>query len=48
MLCCEALAEEIQEKNAVHRRTYICQPSTSLLLSLTTRKRVYGYASTLA
>ena len=42
----EALAEGIQEKKnaAVLRRTYICQPSTSLLLNLTTRKHVYSYA----
>ena len=42
----EALAEGIQEKKnaAVLRRTYICQPSTSLLFNLTTRKHVYSYA----
>ena len=33
----EALFKGIQETNAtVHRKTYICPPSTSLLLSLTT------------
>ena len=37
----EALSKGIQETNAtVHRKTYICPPSTSLLLCLTTRERV--------